>query len=46
MIPRAVRHVFQVAQQLQKKGWSYKMEGQFLEIVSPDVTPSLSVLVA
>jgi hypothetical protein len=33
MIPRAVEQVFNVAQDLSSKGWSYKMEGQFLEIV-------------
>ena len=34
MIPRAVEQVFQVADVMRKKGWEYKMEGQFLEIVS------------
>ena len=34
MIPRAVEQVFQVAEVMRKKGWEYKMEGQFLEIVS------------
>ena len=34
MIPRAVEQVFQVAEMMEKKGWGYKMEGQFLEIVS------------
>lgn len=34
MIPRAVENVFRVAEDLQSKGWEYKMEGQFLEIVS------------
>ena len=43
MIPRAVEQVFQVTEVMGKKGWEYKMEGQFLEIVSltlffPDVT--------
>jgi len=33
MIPRAVEQVFQVAGVMGKKGWEYKMEGQFLEIV-------------
>ncbi|KIO34132.1 hypothetical protein M407DRAFT_13571 [Tulasnella calospora MUT 4182] len=41
MIPRAVRHVFQVAQQLQKKGWSYRMEGQFLEIYNETIVDLL-----
>lgn len=34
MIPRAVEQVFQVTDVMGKKGWEYKMEGQFLEIVS------------
>ena len=34
MIPRAVEQVFQVAEVMGKKGWEYRMEGQFLEIVS------------
>ena len=33
MIPRAVQQVFRVAEELKSKGWEYKMEGQFLEIV-------------
>ena len=33
MIPRAVEQVFRVADELKTKGWQYKMEGQFLEIV-------------
>ena len=35
MIPRAVEQVFRVAGELKTKGWQYKMEGQFLEIVCP-----------
>ena len=34
MIPRAVEQVFQVAEVMGKKGWEYKLEGQFLEIAS------------
>lgn len=34
MIPRAVEQVFQVAEVMKKKGWEYRLEGQFLEIVS------------
>ncbi|KAG8897867.1 kinesin-like nuclear fusion protein [Tulasnella sp. 403] len=41
MIPRAVRHVFSVAEQFQKKGWSYKMEGQFLEIYNETIVDLL-----
>ena len=33
MIPRAVEQVFRVTDELKNKGWEYKMEGQFLEIV-------------
>lgn len=33
MIPRAVEQVFRVTDELKSKGWSYKMEGQFVEIV-------------
>ena len=33
MIPRAVEQVFQVAEYMKSKGWEYKLEGQFLEIV-------------
>jgi len=34
MIPRAVEQVFRGTEQMKTKGWEYKMEGQFLEIVS------------
>lgn len=34
MIPRAVDQVFRVAEEMKTKGWEYKMEGQFLEIVN------------
>ena len=34
MIPRAVDHVFCIAKEMKAKGWEYKMEGQFLEIVN------------
>jgi len=33
MIPRAVEQVFRGTEQMKMKGWEYKMEGQFLEIV-------------
>ncbi|KAJ7831231.1 P-loop containing nucleoside triphosphate hydrolase protein [Mycena olivaceomarginata] len=32
IIPRAVAQVFRVAEELQDKGWTYTMEGQFLGI--------------
>lgn len=34
MIPRAVEQVFRVAEDMRSRGWEYKIEGQFLEIVS------------
>ncbi|KAJ1965838.1 kinesin-like nuclear fusion protein [Dimargaris xerosporica] len=37
MIPRAVHQIFQTAEQLQSKGWSYTMEGQFLEIYNETI---------
>lgn len=33
MIPRAVNQVFAVTEELKSKGWEYRLEGQFLEIV-------------
>jgi kinesin family member C1 len=33
MIPRAVDQVFKVAEDLKSKGWLYKIEGEFIEIV-------------
>ncbi|KAF8507948.1 P-loop containing nucleoside triphosphate hydrolase protein [Hysterangium stoloniferum] len=41
MIPRAVEQVFSVAQELSSKGWSYKMEGQFLEIYNETINDLL-----
>ena len=41
MIPRAVEQVFRVTDQLKSKGWEYKLEGQFLEIVSMKKSDSL-----
>lgn len=37
MIPRAVNEVFKAAEALRSKGWEYRMEGQFLEIVGSSV---------
>ncbi|KAL7750950.1 kinesin-like nuclear fusion protein [Sorochytrium milnesiophthora] len=37
MIPRAVSQIYQTAQQLQEKGWSYDMEGQFMEIYNEQI---------
>jgi kinesin family protein C1 len=33
MIRRAVNQVFRAAENLKSKGWEYRMDGQFLEIV-------------
>ena len=41
MIPRAVEQVFAVTDELKNKGWEYKMEGQFLEIVRVELLFSL-----
>ncbi|KAF9644174.1 kinesin-domain-containing protein [Thelephora ganbajun] len=41
MIPRAVEQVFQVAELMKKKGWEYKMEGQFLEIYNETINDLL-----
>lgn len=42
MIPRAVEEVFKVAEDLQCKGWEYRMEGQFLEIVRFNILSKLT----
>ncbi|KAJ7643404.1 P-loop containing nucleoside triphosphate hydrolase protein [Mycena polygramma] len=42
MIPRAVAQVFRVAEELKDKGWTYSMEGQFLEIYNETITDLLS----
>ncbi|KAJ7604986.1 P-loop containing nucleoside triphosphate hydrolase protein, partial [Roridomyces roridus] len=42
MIPRAVAQVFRVAEDLKDKGWSYTMEGQFLEIYNETITDLLT----
>ncbi|TFK51907.1 kinesin-domain-containing protein [Heliocybe sulcata] len=41
MIPRAVEKVFEAAQELESKGWQYKMEGQFLEIYNETINDLL-----
>ena len=46
MIPRAVEQVFRVTEQLRAKGWEYKMEGQFLEIVSLEITLAYYLLIS
>ncbi|KAJ7155772.1 kinesin-domain-containing protein [Mycena filopes] len=42
MIPRAVAQLFRVAEELKDKGWTYTMEGQFLEIYNETITDLLS----
>ncbi|CAO3628246.1 unnamed protein product [Cunninghamella blakesleeana] len=37
MIPRAVHQIYDVAQKLSERGWSYSMEGQFLEIYNETI---------
>ncbi|CAL1715392.1 unnamed protein product [Somion occarium] len=41
MIPRAVEQVFAVTEELQNKGWEYKMEGQMLEIYNETINDLL-----
>ncbi|KAI0796103.1 P-loop containing nucleoside triphosphate hydrolase protein [Abortiporus biennis] len=41
MIPRAVEQVFEVADELKKKGWEYTMEGQMLEIYNETINDLL-----
>jgi len=46
MIPRAVEQVFRGTEQMKAKGWEYKMEGQFLEIVgNPRVSRNNDILI-
>ncbi|KAI9278212.1 P-loop containing nucleoside triphosphate hydrolase protein [Phascolomyces articulosus] len=37
MIPRAVQQIYEVTQKLSERGWTYTMEGQFLEIYNETV---------
>ncbi|KZT59890.1 kinesin-domain-containing protein [Calocera cornea HHB12733] len=41
MIPRAVRQIFEVTQELKGRGWTYRMEGQFLEIYNETINDLL-----
>ncbi|RUS29667.1 hypothetical protein BC938DRAFT_480392 [Jimgerdemannia flammicorona] len=41
MIPRAVRQIYSVAESLKEKGWTYQMEGQFLEIYNEAINDLL-----
>ncbi|KAJ7088855.1 kinesin-domain-containing protein [Mycena belliarum] len=42
MIPRAVAQVFRVTEELKDKGWTYTLDGQFLEIYNETITDLLS----
>lgn len=37
MIPRATHQIYQSALELQDKGWSYTMEGSFVEVYNEDI---------
>ncbi|KAG6810531.1 hypothetical protein H0H92_011449 [Tricholoma furcatifolium] len=41
MIPRAVEQVFQVSHDMKGKGWTYTLEGQFLEIYNETINDLL-----
>src|SRR5436190_23005354 len=41
MIPRAVHQIYTVAEFLKEKGWTYKMEGSFLEIYNENINDLL-----
>ncbi|KDN42769.1 hypothetical protein RSAG8_06523, partial [Rhizoctonia solani AG-8 WAC10335] len=41
MIPRAVKQMFRVTEDLGPRGWEYKMEGQFLEIYNETINDLL-----
>ncbi|KAG6867872.1 hypothetical protein C0993_009946 [Termitomyces sp. T159_Od127] len=41
MIPRAVEQVFRVTEDMKSKGWTYTLEGQFLEIYNETINDLL-----
>ncbi|KAF2144174.1 uncharacterized protein K452DRAFT_223443 [Aplosporella prunicola CBS 121167] len=41
MIPRAVAQIYSTAQGLEEKGWTYKMEGQFVEVYNENLNDLL-----
>jgi len=41
MIPQAVHQIYSVAESLRKKGWTYSMEGSFLEIYNENINDLL-----
>lgn len=40
MIPRAVHMIYQTAKSLEERGWTYQMEGSFIEGISHAVIPA------
>lgn len=41
MIPRAVRQIYETAKSLEAKGWTYKMEGSFIEVYNEELNDLL-----
>ncbi|KAI9926360.1 kinesin-like nuclear fusion protein [Aspergillus wentii] len=41
MIPRAVHQIYATAQQLEEKGWTYTMEGNFVEVYNENLNDLL-----
>ncbi|KAI5817185.1 P-loop containing nucleoside triphosphate hydrolase protein [Pyronema omphalodes] len=41
MIPRAVHQIYAVAQSLKEKGWTYRMEGNFVEVYNENINDLL-----
>ena len=41
MIPQAVQQIYSVAESLKEKGWTYTMEGSFLEIYNENINDLL-----
>lgn len=37
MIPRATHQIYDTAKKLEEKGWSYSMEGSFIEVYNEDI---------
>ncbi|KAI5840027.1 P-loop containing nucleoside triphosphate hydrolase protein [Morchella snyderi] len=41
MIPKAVHQIYEIAKQLEEKGWTYTMEGQFVEVYNENINDLL-----
>ena len=41
MIPRAVHQIYETARELEDKGWTYKMEGNFVEVYNENLNDLL-----